>query len=223
MELDELKATWQALDQRLAQNNRLHLQILRQGTLDKARKSLRPLFWGQLTQMLFGLPFVLLASLLWIRSGAIAQPLPWPTLVAGVFVHAYGIATVVLAGCTIGLISTVDYSAPVLSIQKQLGRLRRFYLVNGMIAGLPWWLMWVPVLMVLAGLSGTDLATKAPSLIAIGLGIGIVGLLGTWWFHHWSRNPKRPRLAKAMEDSATGGSLRRAQKLMQELADFEKE
>lgn len=223
MELDELKATWQALDQRLAHGNRLQLQILREGKLDKARKSLRPLFWGQLVQMLFGLPFVLLASLLWMRTGASTQPLPLPTLVAGIFVHAYGIATVVLAGCTLGLISALDYSAPVLSIQKQLAKLRRFYLINGMIAGLPWWLMWVPVLMVLSGLSGIDLYAKAPSLVWIGLGIGVAGLLATWWFHRWSRSPRRPRLAKAMEDSVTGGSLRRAQSLLDELASFERE
>ena len=223
MELDELKATWQSLDRRLAQHNQINLHLLREGKLDKTRKSLHPLLWGQVLQMLFGVPFILLAGLLWYRAGSVPPPLPFSTLAAGIFVHAYGIATLALAGCTIGMIRTIDYSAPVLGIQKQLGKLRRFYIINGMIAGLPWWLMWVPVLMVLSGLAGVDLYAKAPSVIWIGMGIGVAGLLATWWFHRWSRSPKRPRLAKTMEDSVTGGSLRKAQRILDEISQFEKE
>ncbi|MET0580504.1 MAG: serine/threonine protein kinase [Pseudoxanthomonas sp.] len=193
MELDELKATWQALDHRLAQHNRIGMELFKEKKLEKARTSLRPLFWGQLAQMLLiGLPFVLLAGSLWMSLEG--RP-PLPLLLAGIFVHAYGVATIALAGCTMGLIRTIDYSAPVLGIQKQLARLRRFYIVNGMIAGLPWWLMWVPVLMVLSGLAGVDLYARAPSVVWIGLGIGVAGLLATWWFHRWSRSGRRPRRA----------------------------
>ncbi|MET0654878.1 MAG: serine/threonine protein kinase [Pseudoxanthomonas sp.] len=221
MELDELKATWQALDHRLAQHNRIGMELFKEKKLEKARTSLRPLFWGQLAQMLLiGLPFVLLAGSLWMSLEG--RP-PLPLLLAGIFVHAYGVATIALAGCTMGLIRTIDYSAPVLGIQKQLARLRRFYVVNGMIAGLPWWLMWVPVLMVLSGLRGVDLYAWAPSVVWIGLGIGVAGLLATWWLHRWSRSGRRPRLAKAMEDGVTGGSLLRAQRTLEEISRFEKE
>ncbi|MET0756297.1 MAG: serine/threonine protein kinase [Pseudoxanthomonas sp.] len=221
MELDELKATWQALDHRLAQHNRIGMELFKEKKLEKARTSLRPLFWGQLAQMLLiGLPFVLLAGSLWMSLEG--RP-PLPLLLAGIFVHAYGVATIALAGCIMGLIRTIDYSAPVLGIQKQLARLRRFYIVNGMIAGLPWWLMWVPVLMVLSGLAGVDLYARAPSVVWIGLGIGVAGLLATWWFHRWSRSGRRPKLAKAMEDGVTGGSLLRAQRTLEEISRFEKE
>jgi hypothetical protein len=144
-------------------------------------------------------------------------------VLAGACVHAYGVAAIALAGSTMGLIRTIDYSLPVLDIQKQLLKLRRFYIINGMIAGLPWWFMWVPVLMVLAGLAGVDLYAKAPSVVWIGMGIGIAGLFATWWFHRWSRSPRRPRLAKAMEDSVTGGSLRKAQAILGEISHFEAE
>jgi hypothetical protein len=221
MELDELKANWQALDRRLQQSNRINLELFKERKLEKARTSLRPLFWGQLAQMLLlGLPFVLLAGCLW--AGLESRP-PLPLLLAGVFVHAYGVAAIALAGGTMGLIRTIDYSAPVLAIQKRLAKLRHFYIINGMIAGLSWWLMWVPVLMVLSGLAGVDLYARAPSLVWTGLGIGVAGLLATWWFHRWSRSAKRPKLAKAMEDSLTGGSLLRAQRIFDEIAQFEKE
>lgn len=223
MEPDELKTAWQALDRRLERQNAINLLLLKDDRTKRMRSSLRPLFWGQLVQMLFGLAFVLLASSLWIRAGSAPLHLPWHVLLAGIFVHAYGVATIALAGCTMGLIRTIDYSLPVLGIQKQLLKLRRFYLINGMIAGLPWWFMWVPLLMVLTGLAGGDLHAKAPPVVWIGMGIGIAGLLATGWFHRWSRSPRRPRLAKAMEDGVTGSSLRKAQAILGELSQFEAE
>jgi hypothetical protein len=223
MELDELKAAWQSLDRRLEQQNAISLLLLKDDRTRRMRSSLRPLFWGQLLQMLFGLLFVALAASLWIRAGSAPSDLPRHVLLAGVFVHAYGVAAIALAGCTMGLIRTIDYSLPVLGIQKQLLKLRRLYLVNGMIAGLPWWFMWVPVLMVLLALAGGDLYAKAPSVVWIGMGIGIAGLLATAWFHRWSRSPQRPRLAKAMEDSMAGSSLRKAQAILGEISRFEAE
>ncbi len=224
MELDDLKTTWQALDRHLERRNAIDLQLFRDRKLDKARHSLRPLFWGQLMQMfLIGIPFILLAAALWTQAGTDATTLSMPLLAAGIFVHAYGVAAIALAGCTLGLIKTIDYSAPVLTIQKQLAKLRRFYVINGMIVGLPWWLMWVPVLMVLSGIAGVDLYARAPSVVWIGLGIGFAGLLATWWFHRWSRDPRRARLGKHLDDSITGGSIRKMQGILDEIGRFEQE
>ena len=219
MELDELKVTWQALDRKLQQSNAIQLQLFKDGRLKGMRSSLRPLFWGQVVQLLFGIPFLALAVLLW-SSG---HDLPAHVIAAGIVVHAYGVAVIAFSGMMLGLILSLDYSAPVLGIQKQLAHLRRVYVINGMVAGLPWWFLWVPVLMVLTGLGGGDLYARAPSVVWIGLGIGAAGLLATWWFHRWSRSPQRPRLAKAMEDSVTGGSLRKAQAILREIAQFEAE
>ena len=219
MELDELKVTWQALDRKLQQSNAIQLQLFKDGRLKGMRSSLRPLFWGQVVQLLFGIPFLALAVLLW-SSG---HDLPAHVIAAGIVVHAYGVAVIAFSGMMLGLILGLDYSAPVLGIQKQLAHLRRVYVINGMVAGLPWWFLWVPVLMVLTGLGGGDLYAMAPSVVWIGLGIGAAGLLATWWFHRWSRSPQRPRLAKAMEDSVTGGSLRKAQAILREIAQFEAE
>ena len=219
MELDELKVTWQALDRKLQQSNAIQLQLFKDGRLKGMRSSLRPLFWGQVVQLLFGIPFLALAVLLW-SSG---HDLPAHVIAAGIVVHAYGVAVIAFSGMMLGLILGLDYSAPVLGIQKHLAHLRRVYVINGMVAGLPWWFLWVPVLMVLTGLGGGDLYARAPSVVWIGLGIGAAGLLATWWFHRWSRSPQRPRLAKAMEDSVTGGSLRKAQAILREIAQFEAE
>ena len=83
MELDDFKSAWQALDHRLQLDNTLKLHALRERKLDKARDSLRPLFRGQVVQILFGIPFILLAALLWI-----SQPAHASSIIAGVLVHA---------------------------------------------------------------------------------------------------------------------------------------
>ena len=218
MELDDLKSAWQALDQRLQLDNTLKLHGLRERNLDKARGNLRPLFWGQVAQILFGIPFILLAALLWI-----SQPVHASTIVAGVLVHAYGVLTIIGAGVVLGQIGKIDYSQPVLDIQKQLLRTRTFYIRSGMLAGLPWWFLWIAILQVLTGLGDVDLLAKAPSLVWGGYGIGIAGLLATWWFHRWARRPERAAFGSKLDDSLPGGSLRKALAQVEDLRRFERE
>ena len=217
MELDDFKLAWQTLDQRLQQQNAVGLQLLRERGLDNARKHLRPLWWGQVAQMLLGLSCVLLGVTCWNQHSG--QP---PFLVAGIVMHAYGVATLIAGGITLGLIRQLDYAAPVVLIQKQLAKLRRFYVASGAAVGLAWWVLWIPFVMTLAGLDrNAEGQVWMQPWVYISLGGGVVGLLGTWWFHRWSRHPGRPRLARAMDDSVTGGSLRRAQARIDEIERFE--
>ena len=89
MELDDLKQAWQALGHQLQQQNALQLQQYRESKLRGIGRTLRPLFWGQLVQMAFGLGFVLLGVWMWRIGHGIAMPL----FVAGIIAHVYGIAT----------------------------------------------------------------------------------------------------------------------------------
>jgi hypothetical protein len=218
MELDDLKTAWHSLDRRLQQQHDLDLQLYRQNKLDRMQSGLRPLFWGQIAQILFGLLFIALAALLWM-----SHPVDAAVIVAGVVVHAYGVITIMAGAVVLAQMRRIDPSAPVLEIQKQLARVRTLYVRSGMVAGLPWWFLWIVVLMVLAGLGDVNLLAKSPGLVWSSLGIGALGLLGTWWFHRWSRHPSRPHLAQTLEDSITGASLRRAKAQLDELMRFEQE
>ncbi|SFW71898.1 hypothetical protein [Luteibacter sp. UNCMF366Tsu5.1] len=217
MELDDFKSAWQSLDQRLQLDNSLKLLELRERKLDKARGSLRPLFWGQVLQILFGILFILLASLLWMSKPAHAS-----SIVAGVMVQAYGVLTIVTAGIVLGQVGNIDYSQPVLVIQKQLLHARTLYVRSGMIAGLPWWFLWVAVVQTLAGLRDVDLLVTAPAFVWSGYGIGIAGLLATGWFHRWARRPQRAEFGRKMDDSLSGRSLRNARAQLDELQRFER-
>ncbi|HQE07730.1 serine/threonine protein kinase [Thermomonas sp.] len=218
MELDDFKSAWQILDRRLELDNRLKLHALHERSTHKARRALRPLVWGQIAQILFALPFIALAALLWM-----SHPVHLATIVAGVLVHAYGVLTITCAGVVLGQLGKVDYGKPVLDIQKQLLRARSLYIRSGMLAGLPWWFLWVPLLQVLAGLGHVDLLAKAPSLVVSGYAIGIVGLLATGWFHRWARRPERAELGRKIDDSLTGGSLRKALAQLEDLRQFERD
>lgn len=216
MDIDELKAAWQSLERRMAQQDQLSLHLFREGRLEKARHSLRPLFWGQLIQIVFGVAMIVLGVSCWSPH----RELP-VLLVSGIIVHAYGVATTALAGITLGLISQIDYSAPVLTIQRHLARLRRFYIFNGMIAGLSWWFLWLPFVIALGAVVGGNLTPAAPGMLAVCLAIGIPGLIATAWIHRYRR--RRAGSDACFEDVLGGGSIQRSQRVLDELSRFERE
>lgn len=218
MDNPELKATWLALDRRLQKQQTIDLLLLKDSHSSRMRSTLRPLLIGQVCQMLFGLVLLLLAVAYW--TAHLDQPVQ---LTMGLILHGYGIVCIVLAGITIGRIGKVDPSQPVVKAQRALAGLRRFYVINGIITGLSWWFIWMPATTVIFGLLGSDQSGLTFGFYLPGTLLAIVGLLATWWFHHWSRSPKRPRLAKTMENSVIGGSLQKAQRMMDELAAFEGE
>lgn len=218
MELDDLKSAWKALDERLERQDALNFEIYKQGRMDRLRRGLRPLIVGQALQMGFGIVLALLAGTLWPHHLDVPA-----LLVAGLVVHVYGIAAIICGGATLGLIARIDHGAPVLAIQQQLAKLRRFYVRTGLALGLAWWFLWIPLLMVVFGHLGVDLFRHAAEVVWWGLATGVAGLGLTWLFHRWTRQPGRDRMARAVDESLAGGSLTRAQRLLDEIAHFEKE
>jgi serine/threonine-protein kinase len=219
MELDDLKQAWQTIDRRLEQQNALQLGMYRDGKLDTLRRRLRPLVWGQSLQILFGVLVAILSAAFWSSHRQ-----ETPMLVAGIVMHVYGVVAIIMGAITLGRLSRIDYSAPVLSMQKQLASVRRLYVIGGMLVGLPWWVLWLPALMMFArAASGADLYTNLQAWFWLNIAVGLLGLAGTWWFHRWSQHPSRPRLAKWVGDTMTGSSLRKAQGVLDEIARFERD
>ena len=174
MELDELKSAWHSLDRRLSQQNDIQLALLRERKLERARGGLRPLIWGQLLQMLLGVGLIVLGVSCWTNNLHSVG-----LLISGVLVHAFGLLHVVMAGITLGLAGTIDYAAPVLRIQKQLARLLKVYVFNANLCGAPWWILWVLVVIAVAGLNPATAQTQTPPWIWISLALGTVCLLYT--------------------------------------------
>lgn len=223
MELDDLKSAWQSFDGRLERQFALNLHVFNERGLERVRSSLRPLLVGQFLQLMFGVVVVTWAGAFWTAHRDVLH-----LLAMGLVMHAYGIVTIVCAGVTLATMRGVDYAAPVVEIQHRLARLRRRYVMSGLIAGLPWWLLWMPAtLMLVADASGVDpyalLAERAPSLIWANLAVGVAGLLGCAWLYRWTRDPRRARAAQWLSDLFTGASLRRAQHALDDVARFASE
>lgn len=217
MELDDFRTAWQALDRRLRQQNEVGFQLLKHQRLDAMRRGLRPLVAGQAIGMLAGALAMVWLLPMWTAPAPTHDP--W-VKACGVVLHAYCIGLIVLGGVVQAMIARVDYAEPVLAIQQRLLKLRRVYLVGGRLLGLPWWFLSAPLLVVLT--RGAILDT-APSVIRIQLAIGAAGLAATWIFHRWAHRPDRAEFGRRLDDGAAGGSLRRAQAALDELARFERE
>jgi len=214
-ELDELKSAWSALDRRLIRQHAISFAQLRDQRLARTRRGLRPLVLGQIVLMAFGVVMLLLGVATWTnhRGGG-------GLLVAGVLLHLFGVITIIAGGSTLGLVARIDYAAPVLHIQRQLLRLRRWYIASGAVVGLPWWLLWIAFIMCLGQV---DLWASAPGFVLINGAIGVVGLLATWWLHRWLHRPGREAMAQRLDDGAAGRSIVRAQAELDDLARFEQE
>ena len=218
MELDELKATWQALDRRMQQSNAIQLQLFKDGRFKNMRAGLRPLFWGQIVQILFGVLTILIGVAFWSKHVDVTH-----LFVTGLILHVYGVLTIITAGMTLGKIRGIDYAAPVLSIQKQVASVRRVYVGSGVVVGYCWWLMWIPFAVVVFDHLGVDIIAVAPGFIGISVAIGIVGLLAMWGLHCWASNPRSGKFGQHYAESLSGGSVRRAQRILDEVKQFETE
>lgn len=215
MELDDLKSAWQALDRRLQLDNALRLQDLRERRLDKARGNLRPLLFGMALQALLGIGLAVLGVACWRQNLHVPG-----LLLTGIVLHAAGIAHVAFAGIVGGLATTVDYGAPVLAIQKRLRLLLRVQVLNSNACGLPWWILWVLVVVGFAGLDPQRSTGPTPAWIWISLGCGVIGMLATW---AWSaRAARRPRAMHVRVDDGADG-IRRNLRMLDDLEGFERE
>lgn len=215
MELDELRSAWQTLGRQLERHDDLQLRIHRSERAEAARRGLRPLVWGQALQVAFGLALLLLGLACWTRNPDV------PALLAtGLLLHAFGLLNMVLAALTIALATRIDYGAPVLDIQRRMARLLRLYGINARACGLPWWIMWVLVVVAVAGLQGLPAGAGTPGWITLSVGIGIAGLVATG-LYAWLRRP--PPIDPATPRCDGGDGIRRSQRILSELADFERD
>ncbi len=217
MELDELKSIWQRVEQTLARQESLTRQQMRAACLTRARLGLRPLYWGQIVHLLFGIPMILLGVCGWsARIGTYRVE-------SGLILHVYGVLMIMFASIVLSKINAVDYSAPVAEIQKKMALIEYWYTRAGLAVGLVWWVLWVPLTLVVFSLLGVDLVAVAPGFLWQCTVPSILGFLATLWVHRWIHQPGRAKLAEWFDKGVRGGSLNKARQILEEAAQFERE
>ena len=214
MELDELKQSWQALDRRLAQQHAFNLQLQRESRLDKMRHGLRPLWVGQIVQIVAGALLSLVAGNFWFEYRQYPH-----LLFCGLLVHLYGVLMIVFAARNLHLIKQIDYAAPVLDIQRRLAELRAWktrieapvFLVTGCF-------VWIPALLMLFAGLGADVWRLHPEVVRWLCASGVASLLLMWLA---IRLIRRVWGARVLEREAAGYSVRRAEAVLEEVRRFE--
>lgn len=214
MELDELKQSWQALDRRLAQQHVLTLQLQRESRLEKMRHGLRPLWVGQIVQIVAGALLALVAGNFWFEHRQYPH-----LLFCGVLVHAYGVLMIVFAARNLHLVKQVDYAAPVLDIQRRLAELRAWKTrVEAPVFFVTGCFVWIPALLMLFAGLGADVWRLHPEVVLWLCAGGVASLLLMWAA---IRVIRRVWGARVIEREAAGYSVRRAEAVLEEVRRFE--
>lgn len=205
MELEEMQAAWARIDRKLDEHLTLSRNAIREAINQRASGRLRPLFWGQIVQILVGTVIIVLAVAYW--SGNLKEP---HRFVCGLVMHVYGVVAIMLAGMTLSAISAIEWSGPVSEIQRKLDRLRSLRIVAGAIVGLSWWVLWPPFAQVVFGLLGADFYAIATATFVWSIIGGIGGIIASCAFYRWSQRHSNRRFRKRILDQATGVGITQA-------------
>lgn len=216
MELDDLKQAWQTLDRRLEQQHAMHLNLFRETKLLKVRAGLRLLQTGQVIQIVCGALLMFLFAPFWIEHHDVPH-----LALCGLLLHAYGLMLVIFAARDLELIGRINYAAPVLEIQKQLANLRAWRIRSGLWFGITGCFIWVPLMLVIFYWLGADVWVHNPQVVGWLVVSSAVALAALFGIVATLRHPRLANLKRSLDRGAAGGSLRRAQAALDEIAGFE--
>ncbi|MGH8213950.1 MAG: hypothetical protein ACREPP_12060 [Rhodanobacteraceae bacterium] len=214
MELDEMKLAWQTLGAQLERQHALNVQFFRESRLDKLRRGLRPLMWGQWLQLVIGVALAICGAVLWTTHLQRVD-----VLACGLVANAYGVLLIAFAARNLYLIHCIDHAAPVLDIQRKIAGLRAFRVrVEAPVNAVVCCFLWIPVLWANMALYGINL--WSPGFIRWAVASGFAGLISITVVV-WAM--RRMGHARKIEDNSAGRSVVRAQAALDEIARFERE
>jgi hypothetical protein len=215
MELDELKASWANLDRRVSELTTINRRLLTETVSRKARWRLAPVIIGAVLNIVIGAWFALVWGSFW--SGHLAMP---AVAAAGIALHLASIGLIVIGVVRLVLVLRIDYTQPVLAIQRALTGLQEF---EARSFHAVWFACWVllPAAMValVMGFAGVDLWERARFYVLVNLAVCVAGGLAPWLLHRWARR-RGNRLAAWMDDFLLNRSIARAQAAIDEIEEF---
>lgn len=172
MELDDLKPHWQAIDLKLDRSLALNLQILTETRTRRARLRLLPLLLLQPVQLVIGVAVTVYCAQFWIANRGTAS-----LLASGLALHVLGIGLIADAVMRILLITRINVTDPVVTIQRNVARLRYWEIQSFKWVWVAVWALLPAMLIVVArSLTGVDLWARWPAGIgwlAVGSAVGL--------------------------------------------------
>lgn len=221
MELDELKTLWETHDRKLDAGIRLSTRLLNTPMLHKARAATtRLLIVWQVELALALIATAMLAGYSWLH---LLQP---RFLLPGLLLMVGSIALVCTYIRRLMAIRAIDFSGPIVTIQKQLESIRiaEIHATKWTLLLAP--LAWTPFLIVVfQGLFRVDVYTHFPAAWLAGNVIfGLVVVAVERWIsiRYAERMHRSPRLQRWMRD-VNGYNLNAAMKFVRSAGEFEEE
>lgn len=215
MELDELKASWQRLDQRVQDLTAINRRLLMDHVVRKARWRLAPWIVGALANIAIGLFFAIGSGSFW--SSHLDSP---PALVAGISVHVVSILFIVIGVGRLALVGRIDFTRPVLDIQRTLACMQRweawsFHAVwIGICLVVP--AIMIAIAMVLMSQGAWD---RVPLYFVVNFVLWVAVAVIPVLVYAWSRR-RGGRFAKWLDALLASYSITRARATFDEIDDF---
>jgi serine/threonine-protein kinase len=170
----DIRQLWAEVSQRLDAHDTLIRADREARSNLVAARSNRPAIVGQSAQIAFGALMLLLVAGLW---GTL--PRDPVVLLCGALLHLYGIAVIAMAGRAIARIRKIAFDRPLLESQLSLERAEEALVQSRMVAGQPWWFLWIAVPVVLLGKAGMTFSPHGTATAMIMLGVCILGMVAT--------------------------------------------
>lgn len=219
MELDEMKQAWARMELRQQDMETLLRQNLHDHHIDRSRMAMHRTLWWLALELAVWIVFVVWAASFWVAQRDTTH---W--LLAGLLLHAYGIAAIWSCATQLLLLTRIClFDAPVLVLQRRLAQLRRFRVYSTLALGLPWWCLWLLVpLVALKDFANVDLYATGAAWIWANMAVGVLGIcFSVWLARRWATRPIRSTFLRRVIDDMSGRNLRLAARQLDEIAHFE--
>ena len=221
MDIEDMKQRWEEADRKLDASLRLSTRLLRESALGKAARATSRLSWLMLSEILLNLGLVV-----WLGSFIADHFAQARFAIPALALDLGAIALLIAQGHQWFTLRGVDYGAPVVAIQKELGRLRlqELRVLKWVMVTAP--LAWTPLLIVaIKGLLGLDayvLFSGAWLAANVAFGLAVL-LLAVWVSRRYADRMERSPLIQRMMRNLSGYNLNAAAGFLSSLARFEEE
>lgn len=225
MDLDEMKLAWNELNRRIEESDALNANLRREIKLDKAQSALRRWIWLPLGELAFALVGCIWAGGFLAENYGLALLGPWGAM-PSVVLFVLSIFSMAAAVRQLVVIGSIDYSAPVLVIQRQLFHARRLRIRLTQWSLLAWLPLWPFFVIFLAQvLLEFDIYRRfGVAWLASNVIFGLVaGAVAAWVAYRHAGWLKRWRVSAWFGDEIAGRSLVKAMRQLDEVAQFERD
>ena len=215
MELDDLKASWQAMDRRVTELAAANLRLITERQTGKARLSLLPVVLLALLNIGVGGWLAGVFARFWFTHLEVTS-----ALVAGLLLHAASVGVVIAGVVQLLIVVRINYARPVVTIQRYLARLRAWDLHTFRAMWIGSWVLFPAMLVATAmAVAHVDLWLHAPESVVAVAAVGVGGALLSAVCYRWANRPGAT-LGARLDRLLINHSIQRAQRVLDEIEQF---